>query len=222
MSGWGRRPFDIAVVLCSAPITVPLAVIAWLAVRISSGRPAIFRQTRVGTDYAPFVLFKFRTMRPEKGNAITVGDDPRVTGVGRVLRRFKLDEIPQLVNVLRGEMSIVGPRPELPAIVDQHRALFHDVLRVRPGLTDLASVVYFDEAAELDRLGGSDAYEALVLPDKLEMAGAYARSARLGVDLRIVGLTTAAFISPRWSAGRARRLAESLRGARSEDLRSSR
>src|SRR6476660_9587971 len=110
-----KRWCDVTVVLLTAPVTVPVTLIGWLVVRVASHGPGFFGQTRVGRDCQLFTIWKLRTMRDRVGgSSVTVGADPRITGVGRVLRRWKLDELPQLWNVLRGDMSLVGPRPDVP------------------------------------------------------------------------------------------------------------
>ena len=124
----------------------PLLVAIALAVLLGSGWPVLFRQTRVGQRGKAFQLLKFRTMRNGKsGPSITARGDSRITGVGRFLRKFKLDELPQLWNVVRGEMSLVGPRPEVPEFVDMNNPVWRSVLQVRPGITDPASIAFRNE-----------------------------------------------------------------------------
>lgn len=142
-----KRWFDFSAAALLLVVLSPLLLISALAVRISSGGPVIFRQTRIGKDGMPFVMYKFATMirdrrvrrlsyiGPERRVRHKTEDDPRVTGLGRLLRRTSIDELPQLVNVLRGEMSLVGPRPELPEIVRNYQSWQHQRHRVRPGMT---------------------------------------------------------------------------------------
>jgi lipopolysaccharide/colanic/teichoic acid biosynthesis glycosyltransferase len=160
----------------------------------------------------PFTLWKVRSMRPAAtGPSVTAADDTRITPAGRLLRRFKLDELPQLWNVARGDMSLVGSRPEVPEWVERFRAEFEDVLEVRPGLSDLASIIHFDEEAVLALTADRDAaYGEAILPDKLALNRLYVDNLSLRLDLHVIGLTLASIVARDWAAGRARRLAGSL------------
>src|SRR5262249_55066954 len=152
----------------------PVLAVAALAVRVDSPGPILFKQQRIGRNFRPFWMYKFRTMvvdAPKRGGPLTAGADPRITRVGRWLRKSKIDELPQLVNVLVGDMSLVGPRPEVPKFVELFRDDYAYVLTVRPGLTDPASVKYRDEAALL--AGSSDPereYVERILPDKIALS----------------------------------------------------
>jgi len=166
----------------------PVLLGAGLATVIDSGWPAIFRQRRVGKNGRVFQLVKLRTMRPGPGGAIiTVRGDARVTRVGRILRRTKIDELPQLWNVLLGDMSLVGPRPELPQYVEQFKARYERILAIRPGITDLASIRFRNEeellAASREPLRE---YVERVLPLKLDLADEYIRTASFSRDLSIL------------------------------------
>lgn len=139
-----KRLLDLAIVAASAPVTIPLSVAAAVAIRAESKGGAIFRQTRVGRNGERFTVLKFRTM-VENAENIGAGlyaepNDPRFTRTGLIARRFSIDEVPQLWNVVRGEMSIVGPRPCLPQIVDRYPEEFAEILKVKPGLTGLSQV----------------------------------------------------------------------------------
>jgi lipopolysaccharide/colanic/teichoic acid biosynthesis glycosyltransferase len=168
-----------------------LAVAVWI--RLDSPGPVLFRQTRVGRFGAPFIIHKFRTMRVEPGAAITVGEDPRITRSGRFLRASKLDELPQLWDVLRGAMSLVGPRPELPRYVELYPAeLRKRVLSVRPGITDPASLAFSHEAELLAKAPDPEReYRDVILPAKLRLSAAYVADASLAGDLRIILRTLA-------------------------------
>ena len=147
-----KRTFDVCMAVLGLVITGPLLAIISVLIKLDSQGPVIFRQVRVGQGFRPFAIQKFRTMAVEVPGTclpLTVGQDPRITRVGRILRKFKLDELPQLLNVLIGDMSFVGPRPEVPRYVERLRSEFSEVLTVRPGITDLASLRYIDEAALL-------------------------------------------------------------------------
>jgi lipopolysaccharide/colanic/teichoic acid biosynthesis glycosyltransferase len=166
-----------------------LAVSVW--VKLDSPGPVLFRQTRVGRFGVPFTIHKFRTMRVEPGAAITVGEDPRITRSGRFLRASKLDELPQLWDVLRGAMSLVGPRPELPRYVEFYPAdLRERVLSVRPGITDPASLAFSHEAELLAAAADPEReYREVVLPAKLRLSADYAANANLVADLRLIAAT---------------------------------
>src|SRR5262249_27127164 len=154
-----RRLLDVTVAGALLLLLSPLLAIVALLVRATSPGPALFRQTRTGRDGRPFVLLKFRTMHAAAawaGPPITAGADPRITPLGAWLRRTKLDELPQLWNVLWGDMSLVGPRPELPHYVWRYTDAQRAVLLARPGLTDPASLAWADEAATLGRFAGPD------------------------------------------------------------------
>ncbi len=184
---------DIGVSLSLLVVAAPIALAAAVAVRATSKGPVIFRQQRVGRHGRRFDILKFRTMRASRpgDSEITVGDDPRITRVGRFLRRSKIDELPQLINVLLGEMSLVGPRPEVPSFVAQYpEELRRMIQSVRPGITDRASIKYRHENDLLARQPDPDAfYREVILPDKLAMGAAYARRHSLAEDVRILAAT---------------------------------
>ncbi|HYM87989.1 MAG TPA: SDR family NAD(P)-dependent oxidoreductase [Nitrospiraceae bacterium] len=185
-----KRAFDICAAAPGLLITWPLLVIISVLIMLDSRGPVIFSQVRVGKGFRPFRIYKFRTMvaeAPGQGLPLTVGQDLRVTRVGRILRKFKLDELPQLVNVLMGDMSIVGPRPEVSRYVEPLRSEFSEILVVRPGLTDLASLKYIDEASLLAGSGNpEEEYRNKVLPEKLRLAKLYVRNVSLRLDLAII------------------------------------
>jgi lipopolysaccharide/colanic/teichoic acid biosynthesis glycosyltransferase len=184
---------DLACSILALPFLAPLLALAALAIKIDSSGPVFFRQERIGVNFTPFSIFKFRTMvadAPARGGPITVGEDPRITRVGRLLRKSKLDELPQLLNVLLGDMSLVGPRPEVPRYVDEFREQFAEILTVRPGLTDLASLKFIDEAELLAKAPDPErAYREVVLPEKLALAREYVRTQGFILDLKILART---------------------------------
>ena len=187
----GRRLFDIGAATVALIVLSPLMLLVALAIRLSSAGPVIFRAPRVGRRGKPFLMFKFRTMvvgAGDSGSAITGSHDPRVYPLGRWLRRSKIDELPQLINVLRGEMAIVGPRPEDPRVVDNwYRPQDRLTLEVRPGLASPGSLYNFTHGET--QLAGPDAqamYIERVLPVKLALDVVYFRRASLGYDLQIV------------------------------------
>jgi|SRR5262245_25290112 len=188
-----RRLLDMTVAGALLLAGAPLLVILALLVRATSPGAALFRQTRIGRNGRPFVLLKLRTMRAgTPGSAITSGDDRRITPLGAWLRRTKLDELPQLWNVLRGDMSLVGPRPELPHYVARYTTAQRAVLLARPGLTDPASLAWADEAATLGRFAEPDrAYVEVVVPSKIALSLAYLERRTVWSDLVIVMRTAA-------------------------------
>ncbi len=187
----GKRLFDIAASALGLLLLAPLLLLAALWIRLDSPGPALFRQIRVGRFGVPFTIHKFRTMRVEPGAALTVGADPRITRSGHVLRQTKLDELPQLWDVLRGAMSLVGPRPELPRYVALYPAEMRErVLAVRPGITDPASLAFSHEAELLAASADPEReYREVILPAKLKLSADYAASASLATDLRLIWAT---------------------------------
>lgn len=189
-----KRVFDVVVALLALLVfALPMLLIA-LAIRLDSPGPVFFRQQRVGQGSQPFRIHKFRTMvadAPERGPALTVGDDPRITRVGAWLRRSKLDELPQLIDVLAGDMSLVGPRPELPQYVARYPLALRDqVLALKPGITDPASLDFADESELLARAADPEReYVEVILPRKLSAAAAYAERATLATDLGVIART---------------------------------
>ncbi|MCZ2406548.1 MAG: sugar transferase [Burkholderiales bacterium] len=195
----GKRLFDIACAATALLLLSPVLLLIALWVRLDSPGPVLFRQQRVGRGGRPFAILKFRTMQVNAeaaGLQITVGQDPRVTRAGAWLRRSKLDELPQFVNVLRGEMSVVGPRPEVPRYVALYPAAQRaTVLSVRPGITDLASLAFRDEARLLAASADPErTYVEQILPVKLRHACDYVQQRSLWLDLRIIARTALAVL----------------------------
>ncbi|HEY2148427.1 MAG TPA: sugar transferase [Pirellulales bacterium] len=188
-----KRLFDLFVSLFGIVLLSPLLLLIAIAVKCTSQGPAFFLQERVGRGFRRFKIYKFRTMvvdAPKLGPEITAGEDPRITGVGRFLRKWKLDELPQLVNVLKGEMSFVGPRPEVPRYVDMFREDYACVLSVRPGITDPASLKYRDEAAILaESADPENTYVHEILPEKILLAKEYVAQASLRGDIALIWKT---------------------------------
>jgi lipopolysaccharide/colanic/teichoic acid biosynthesis glycosyltransferase len=188
-----RRLLDVTVAGVLVLVLAPLLGVLALLVRATSTGPALFRQIRVGRNGQPFVLLKLRTMRTDApGPLITSGADPRITSIGAWLRRTKLDEVPQLWNVLFGDGSLVGPRPELPHYVARYTPAQRAILRARPGLTDPASLAWADEAATLGRFAEPDrAYVEKVVPSKIALSLAYLERRTVWSDLAVVMRTAA-------------------------------
>ncbi|MEW4527104.1 sugar transferase [Maioricimonas sp. JC845] len=185
-----KRLFDITFSAIGLILLSPLLLMVALLVRVTSKGPIFFCQERMGRNFKPFQIYKFRTMvvdAPKLGGQITAGRDPRITTVGHFLRATKIDEMPQLFNVLRGDMSFVGPRPEVPRYVEQFRDDYLELLKVRPGITDIASLKYRHES---ELLGASSDPEATyvneVLPDKIALGKEYLQRQSLGLDLQLI------------------------------------
>lgn len=189
-----KRVFDLVGAALALGLLWPLLVGIALWIKLDSPGPVLFRQQRVGRHGRLFSIRKFRTMAadaPEHGPLITVGNDPRITRAGGWLRRSKLDELPQLIDVLAGHMSLVGPRPEVPAYVARYpRDLRDKVLAVRPGITDPVSLAMADEGALLAAATDPEReYIEVLLPRKLRAAAAYAERATLWTDLGVIART---------------------------------
>ena len=188
-----KRAFDIAFAAVLLVFLSPLLLAFALAVALTSSGGAFFRQVRVGRGGSEFRLLKFRTMRPgseAKGQLTIGGRDPRVTAVGYWLRKTKLDELPQLWNVLVGDMSVVGPRPEVPRYVALYTPEQRKVLDVRPGITGMASIDYIDENEILARSSDPErTYIEDILPAKLALDLRYVQERSLALDLRILRIT---------------------------------
>ena len=185
-----KRLFDIVSsgigLLCLAPVFVVMAI--WI--KLDSRGPVFYRQTRVGRYGRDFRIFKFRSMRvgSDKGRQITVGErDPRITRSGYFIRRYKIDELPQLINVFLGDMSIVAPRPEVRKYVDLYSEEQRKVFQVRPGITDLASIKYRNENELLSQVDDPDTYYIdVIMPDKLAINLEYIRHQSFMGDIKII------------------------------------
>lgn len=199
-----KRLFDVAVSAAGLVLVSPIVVAAAVAVKIDSPGPAFYLGTRVGKDGRAFRILKIRTMRANAtGAGVTAGDDPRITPVGRFLRRTKIDELPQLINVLVGDMSMVGPRPEDPKYVALYTAAQRAVLAVRPGITGPAVLDFVDEE-ELLRGGDAETtYIHTVMPQKLAADMEYVRNASFGGDLRLIARTLSAVLRRAFRRGSA-------------------
>ena len=196
---WLKRLFDVAASAAGLLLLAPLLLAIALWIRLDSPGPVFFRQERVGLRGQPFRIFKFRSMRADNaGPQITVGADERITRSGRFIRAYKLDELPQLLNVLLGDMSIVGPRPEVPRYVALYPADVRDeVLSVRPGMTDWASVQYRSESTLLAQSSNPEqTYVDTILPAKLALCRQYVRERSFWLDLRIIGMTLGILLKP--------------------------
>lgn len=197
-----KRLFDLLASAAALALLAPLLLALALWIVLDSGRPVLYRQQRVGRHGRPFRIHKFRTMRAgadRLGPLLTVGDDARVTRSGRFLRHWRLDELPQLIDVLLGDMSLVGPRPEVPRYLDRVPAALRErVLAVRPGITDPVSLAHVDEAALLAAAADPEReYVEVILPRKLQAAADYADRATLWSDLGVLAATLQLLVARR-------------------------
>jgi len=194
-----KRCFDIVVSAIGLVLLSPLLVVCAIMIKRDSEGPVFFRQVRVGLGGSTFRIHKFRTMRVNAesiGEQLTAASDPRITQYGQFLRRHKLDELPQLIDVLIGNMSMVGPRPEVPRFVEYYpEAIKKIVLSVKPGITDLASIRFRNESELLSGEFNTDYYVTTVLPKKLDHYVEYVNQQSLWLDIKILALTLRALFA---------------------------
>jgi len=194
-----KRAFDIFFSVSGLIILSPVLIIISAVIKSDSKGPVIFRQSRVGKDNRDFMLFKFRTMRmdSDKQGLLTVGGkDPRITNAGYFLRKYKLDELPQLLNVLAGDMSFVGPRPEVRKYVELYSAIQKKVLEVKPGSTDIASIRYRNESDLLKEANDPEEfYIKQIIPDKIKLNLEYINDNSLFKDIKVILNTFKAIIN---------------------------
>src|SRR5512146_82111 len=196
-----KRLFDVVLAAIGVVMFSPILAVIAILIKLEDRASVFYRGLRIGRQGKPFRVYKFRTMvvNAEKiGGPSTSDDDPRITRIGKHLRKYKLDELPQLFNVLKGDMSFVGPRPEVKSEVDLYPPQERELLTVRPGITDYASIEFHDEGAILK--GSADPHEAyrlLIRPRKIELGLQYVREHSLLTDLRILWLTGATLFMSR-------------------------
>lgn len=194
-----KRIFDIVFSLFVLILLLPFFVVILLLIKFTSSGPVFYRQVRVGSNLTDFRIYKFRTMftGSDKGSLVTVGDrDSRITPVGYWLRKYKLDELPQFINVLVGDMSIVGPRPEVRKYVNLYNHDQLKVLSVRPGITDYASIRYSNESALLAAASDPEKeYISNIMPAKLRLNLEYVNNRTFAGDLKIIALTVGKIVS---------------------------
>ncbi len=187
---FGKRVFDVIASILGLALLSPLFVIISIWIKATSKGPVFFVQKRVGKNFKEFNLYKFRSMvadAPKKGLQITSGDDPRITKIGRFIRKTKIDELPQLINVIKGEMSLVGPRPEVKKYVELKKDEYKKVLSVRPGITDLAAIEFRDEEKLLQSYKDKEkAYINEILPRKIALYNKYIDNISFISDIKII------------------------------------
>ena len=185
-----KRVFDIVGSFLGLVLFLPVLLTAGLLIKLDSRGAVFFRQERIGRGFRPFFIFKFRTMVQNPSSErlpLTIGNDPRITRVGRFLRKTKIDELPQLINVLKGEMSFVGPRPEVRQFVELFRRDYEEILKIRPGVTDIASLKYQDEAKLMGQfVNPEEEYVGRILPDKIRLAKEYIKRSSVFFDLGLI------------------------------------
>jgi lipopolysaccharide/colanic/teichoic acid biosynthesis glycosyltransferase len=189
-----KRCLDVIGAIVGLVLLSPVFLIVAIGIKLDTAGPVFFRQQRVGRDGRLFAICKFRSMTvdaPRRGSALTVRADKRITRVGRFLRQSKLDELPQLVNVLVGDMSLVGPRPEVPEFMRFYSPEQREtIVSMRPGMTDYAAILFRDESALLDQSGDPiDIYRRLIMPIKFSHYERYSRENGILTDLRIIFAT---------------------------------
>lgn len=187
---WGKRAFDIVATLLGVFFLLPVIFIIVIWIKLTSKGSLFYVQERVGKEFKPFRLYKFRSMvvgADSKGPSVTSGDDSRITKVGKILRRTKIDELPQLLNVLKGDMSLVGPRPEVLKFVHTQKEAYTKVLRVRPGITDNAAIAFRDEEKMMEQYDDKErAYIDIVLPQKIELYNTYIDTISFVNDVKLI------------------------------------
>ena len=188
--GYLKRVFDLIASFIGILFMLPIGIIISILVLTTSKGPVFFKQTRLGCKFKPFVLYKFRTMsiaRSSNNLLITSGDDARITSIGKYLRKTKLDELPQLFNVLKGDMSLVGPRPEVEKFVQIARSEYEIILTVRPGITDFAAIKFRDEETMLNGYTDKEyGYIHEILPRKIDLYKKYIREMCFCTDLKLI------------------------------------
>ena len=183
-----HRALDLVVAIIGLAMSAPVLALAWLAAGRAAEGTGVFRQVRIGREAVPFEIVKFRTMRADSsGSTVTTATDARITGVGKLLRRTKIDEIPQLVNVLKGEMSLIGPRPDVAGFADKLTGEDRAILEVRPGITGPASVLFANEEEILATVDDADSFNSEILfPLKTAINRAWIQHGSILDDFRIL------------------------------------
>lgn len=185
-----KRVFDILFAIIGILVLLPIFFIISLLIKIDSKGPVLFKQIRVGLNSEEFEIYKFRTMvvnAENLGKQITVGNDCRITKVGKFLRKNKMDELPQLFNVLKGDMSFVGPRPEVPKYVKFYNEEEREILKVRPGITDLASINYRNESEILGDIEEPEQYYIdIIMKEKIKLNKIYLNNVNIFIDIKII------------------------------------
>jgi len=185
----GKRLFDLFLSIPSLFILSPVFLLSAILIKLDTPGPIIFTHTRAGQNGRPFKLYKFRTMVKDAsklGPPITYANDMRITKIGRLLRKFKVDEMLQIINIVKGDMSVIGPRPEIKKYIDIYEKDYRDVLKIKPGMTDYALIAFRNEEEILSSFSDvEEGYIKEVLPKKIELYRKYMNEMSLGTDIRI-------------------------------------
>jgi len=197
-----NRAFDFIIVCVVIPIILPLVAVIALSIKATSSGPLFFHQYRVGKQEKLFRIYKFRTMvdrAEDMGTSVTARDDSRITPLGKILRRMKLDELPQLINVLKGEMSLVGPRPDVPEIVRNYTPDMKEIFKIKPGITSEATLHLRDEEDILAKVDDPDTfYNDVLVPLKIKLAMGHVAGNSFTCDLRVLSKTVCMLTLGRW------------------------
>jgi lipopolysaccharide/colanic/teichoic acid biosynthesis glycosyltransferase len=189
----GKRLFDLFLSIPSLFILSPVFLLSAILIKLDTPGPIIFSHTRTGQNGKPFKLYKFRTMVKDAsklGPPITYANDLRITRIGRLLRKFKVDEMLQIINIVKGDMSVIGPRPEIKKYIDIYEKDYRDVLKIKPGMTDYALIAFRNEEEILSRFSDiEDGYVKEVLPKKIELYRKYMNDMGIGTDIKIFFMT---------------------------------
>jgi lipopolysaccharide/colanic/teichoic acid biosynthesis glycosyltransferase len=187
---YGKRIFDVATSIIGLIVLLPFFIIIAILIKLNDKGPIFYKQKRIGQNFKPFELLKFRTMvvnADKIGPAVTKDGDPRITKIGKFLRKTKLDELPQLWNVIRGDMSIVGPRPEVEKHIQYYENDYKEILKVKPGITDYATIKFRNEEEILSKYDDTEsAYIKYVLPEKIKLYKTYIKEISFLTDLKII------------------------------------
>jgi lipopolysaccharide/colanic/teichoic acid biosynthesis glycosyltransferase len=187
---FGKRLFDIIATLVGVIFLAPIVLVIIFWIKFSSRGPLFYVQKRVGKDFKEFNLYKFRSMivdADKQGPSVTSGDDRRITEVGKIIRKTKIDELPQLLNVLKGEMSLVGPRPEVMKFVEAKKEEYAKILSVKPGITDNAAIAFRDEESIMEKYKDKErAYIDIVLPQKIDLYYKYIDNISFFNDIKLI------------------------------------
>jgi lipopolysaccharide/colanic/teichoic acid biosynthesis glycosyltransferase len=193
-----KRTFDLFLSIIGLLATAPLLAAIAIGIKLSSPGPVFYRGVRTGRGGKQFRIFKFRTMvidAEQKGGTTTGKNDPRITQVGHLLRKYKLDELPQLINVLLGDMSFVGPRPEVAEYTDKYTPEERLILSVRPGITDYSSMAFHDLQEVVGSEDPDEVFRTRVLPEKIALRLKYVRTRSFWIDLKILFSTVAILLT---------------------------
>jgi lipopolysaccharide/colanic/teichoic acid biosynthesis glycosyltransferase len=187
---YGKRWFDVFATFIGLVLLSPLFILLSIAIKLTSNGPVFFKQERIGKNFVPFKMIKFRSMIVNDANSnqlVTSSGDPRITPIGKVLRRYKLDELPQLVNVMMGDMSLVGPRPEVMRYIKHHKKEYEFILSIQPGITDNAAIAFKNEEDILAQYDDPEtAYVEKIMPKKIALYKAYIQKQTLLNDIGLI------------------------------------